>query len=276
MASDGAENDRLIPCARAKFDFEAKSGVELGFCAGVSLRLLRRIDDNWLEGELDGKVGIFPAAYVDIELSVPSKTRENALAKSGRPYAIGLFDFSGDCEGDLPFAKGELIELVGSVPGSGWMRGKTGRGEGIFPSSFVEILKLPVLPDASPPSSPTYELLGAGTFSRRSPEYALPGEIPVRGGSCLDALVDATERQRERAERGGRKEVLVNGFSDEGEVREERKGTRPVPTPRRSKASLLGQDGGLVGESTSSPATPLGPSPPRQVGLCSEEHCSYM
>ena len=267
MARDGAENDRLIPCARAKFDFEAKSGVELGFCAGVSLRLLRRIDDNWLEGELDGKVGIFPAAYVDIELSVPSKTRENALAKSGRPYAIGLFDFRGDCEGDLPFIKGELIELVGSVAGSGWMRGKTGRGEGIFPSSFVEILKLPALPDVpdvSPPSSPTYELLGPGTSSRRSPEYALPGEIPVRGASCLDALVDAAER---REEKGGRRGVLVNGLSDGEEFREERERTRPVPTPRRSKASL-GRE--LVGEerqSTSSPASPLGPSPPRQVGL---------
>ena len=270
MAKNGAGNDRLVPCARAKFDFEAKSGVELGFSAGVSLRLFRRIDDNWLEGELDGRVGIFPAAYVDIELSVPSKTRENALAKSGRPYAIGLFDFSGDCEGDLPFAKGELIELVGSVAGSGWMKGKTGRGEGIFPSSFVEILKLPVSSGVSPPTTPVYELPGAGASSRRSPEYALPGEIPVRGGSCLDAILDATELRRDR---GGRREILVNGFSDEGEITEG-DGTQPVATPRRRKASLSGQEGGMVGgerESPLSPASPLGPSPPRQVGLYSEE-----
>ena len=247
----------LIPCARAKFEFQAKSDVELSFSAGVSVRLLRRIDDNWLEGELEGKVGIFPAAYVDIELGMPSKTRENQLAKSGRPYAIGLYEFRGDCEGDLSFAKGELIELLGPA-GSGWMRGKTGRGDGIFPASFVEILKLPGSSErCSAASSSVYPATGEATPSRQSPEYALPLPMsPKEPGNTPDQEEDM---------------VFENGFPEEGEAEEEGEGegeTQPVPTPyRKSKASGV-QDEGWEREipSQTVPVRPLQPevSPPLQ------------
>ena len=182
MEGGGNNGDtRLIPCARARYAFEGQSTVELSFSAGVSILLLRRIDKNWLEGELEGKVGIFPANHVDIELSSPSLTHENELARSGKPYAIGLFDFAGECDEDLPFAKGELIEILGSV-GSGWMIGKTNRSEGIFPASFVEILKLPDTPDGplSPPSSPVYVTPDGLVPASRSPEYALPDRIVAR------------------------------------------------------------------------------------------------
>lgn len=274
---------RLIPCARAKFDFEAKSDVELSFSAGMSIRLLRRIDDNWLEGELEGKVGIFPAAYIDIELSIPSKSQENELAQSGRPYAIGLFEFSGDCKGDLSFAKGELIELVGPA-GSGWMRGKTRGREGIFPASFVDILKLPttsesdsscpatpVLPGSSDRRSPEYAL--PGSSYRRSPEYALPGELPVRGAGVATSPITADE------ERGG---VFENGFSDDEEEEEEEE-MAPVPTPRRRTRRRASKSGassstGEEGERETLSQTPLvssphletdaSPPPTRQVTPC--------
>ena len=61
--------------------------------------------------------------------------RENALAKSGKPYAIALHSFRGGQPGDLPLIKGELIELTGSI-GSDWLRGKAGDKEGIFPGMY--------------------------------------------------------------------------------------------------------------------------------------------
>lgn len=249
---DGAADAHPIPCARAKFDFEAKSEVELGFSAGVSLRLLRRIDDNWLEGELEGKVGIFPATYVDIELSMPSKARENELAKSGRPYAIGLFEFTGDCGGDLPFAKGELIELLGSV-GSGWMRGKTGKGEGIFPSSFVEILKFPVGPGsgATPrpsPASPVYADPNHPS-SRHSPEYALPGEMHVRGpwadtnGEEVfeNGLSDDGGGEGEGQPRRASKTTVTSSNTEEEGVESERETLEEVCVPTRRPPSPPGE-----------------------------------
>ena len=129
-----------MPCARAIFGFSGENEHELSFGVGVSILLLRRIDENWLEGQLDGKIGIFPANHVKIELGNPSLARESILASCGKPYAIALQQFSGECHGDLSFDKGELVELVGTA-GNGWLRGSMHGQVGIFPASFVEIVK---------------------------------------------------------------------------------------------------------------------------------------
>ncbi|XP_054167064.1 uncharacterized protein LOC128964485 isoform X6 [Oppia nitens] len=52
--------------AKAKFDFIAKTPVEVSFKRGEKLTLLRRVDENWYEG-VNGRqeVGIFPCSYVE-------------------------------------------------------------------------------------------------------------------------------------------------------------------------------------------------------------------
>ena len=59
-------------CARALHAFCGQAEHELDFSAGVDIVLLRRVDENWLEGKLDGKIGIFPANHVKIEAKSPS------------------------------------------------------------------------------------------------------------------------------------------------------------------------------------------------------------
>jgi sorbin and SH3 domain-containing protein 1 len=52
--------------AKAKFDFEAKTPVEISFKKGEKLTLLRRVDQNWYEGvNAKQEVGIFPVSYVE-------------------------------------------------------------------------------------------------------------------------------------------------------------------------------------------------------------------
>ena len=143
-----------MPCARALYAFQGQSEHELNFSAGVSIMLLRRIDENWLEGKLDGKIGIFPANHVNIEVGSPSGkglsgkiesclivsdpyavAHENALASSGKPYAVALHPFQGTQAGDLTFSKGDLIELLGDTS-TGWIKGKLGSVTGIFPGTL--------------------------------------------------------------------------------------------------------------------------------------------
>ncbi|KAJ6222018.1 hypothetical protein RDWZM_000563 [Blomia tropicalis] len=52
--------------AKAKYDFAAKTNVEISFKKGEKLTLLRRVDSNWYEGMNEKQdVGIFPVTYVD-------------------------------------------------------------------------------------------------------------------------------------------------------------------------------------------------------------------
>ena len=86
---------KKLPCARALYSFKGERPDELTFSKGVSLRLLRRVNAEWLEGELDSRIGIFPANYVTIEVGLPSGKADSDLANSGLPYARALHDFPG-------------------------------------------------------------------------------------------------------------------------------------------------------------------------------------
>ncbi|XP_053689650.1 sorbin and SH3 domain-containing protein 1 isoform X2 [Sabethes cyaneus] len=52
--------------ARAKFNFTAQTSVELSLLKGELVTLTRRVDDNWFEGRIGNKKGIFPVSYVEV------------------------------------------------------------------------------------------------------------------------------------------------------------------------------------------------------------------
>jgi len=57
----------------ARFDYEATEAEDLGFVAGDIIRLVEHVGDEWLRGELDGKTGVFPVAFVEIVEHLPSR-----------------------------------------------------------------------------------------------------------------------------------------------------------------------------------------------------------
>lgn len=54
----------------ALYDYEATAPEELSFVENQVIKLLRKrphdVDDGWWEGELDGKVGLFPSLVVEV------------------------------------------------------------------------------------------------------------------------------------------------------------------------------------------------------------------
>ncbi|XP_077297261.1 uncharacterized protein LOC143918987 isoform X3 [Arctopsyche grandis] len=74
--------------ARAKFNFVAQTHLELGLRKGELVTLIRRVDDNWYEGRLGDRKGIFPVSYVEV-LAEPTMNRSELPSSigSGKPVA---------------------------------------------------------------------------------------------------------------------------------------------------------------------------------------------
>ena len=55
----------LLKYVEAKFDFDPQEGDELGFKRRDRIKVLEQSNNNWWKGELNGRVGLFPATYVE-------------------------------------------------------------------------------------------------------------------------------------------------------------------------------------------------------------------
>ncbi|XP_026570370.1 sorbin and SH3 domain-containing protein 1 isoform X5 [Pseudonaja textilis] len=136
--------------ARVKFDFKAQTLKELPLQKGDIVYIYKQVDQNWYEGEHHGRVGIFPLSYIELlnptEKIQTKKTSPLQILEYGN--AIAKFSFSGDTAVEMSFRKGERITLIRQVD-ENWYEGKIlgTRRQGIFPGSYVDILKQPVLKD---------------------------------------------------------------------------------------------------------------------------------
>nr|XP_028600780.1 sorbin and SH3 domain-containing protein 2 isoform X43 [Podarcis muralis] len=137
------ERERLP--ARAIYDFKAQTPKELSFKKGDTVYILRKVDQNWYEGEHYGRVGIFPISYIE-KLLPPEKAQPARppppahIAEIGE--AVAKYNFNADTNVELSLRKGDRVILLRRVD-QNWYEGKlpgTNR-QGIFPVSYVEIIK---------------------------------------------------------------------------------------------------------------------------------------
>uniref|UniRef100_A0A8C3KH17 Sorbin and SH3 domain containing 1 n=1 Tax=Calidris pygmaea TaxID=425635 RepID=A0A8C3KH17_9CHAR len=199
--------------ARAKFDFKAQTLKELPLQKGDIVYIYKQIDQNWYEGEHHGRVGIFPRSYIELlppaEKAQPKKPSPLQVLEYGD--AIAKFNFNGDTQVEMSFRKGERITLIRRVD-ENWYEGRisgTSR-QGIFPVTYVEVLKRPVVKNAidypDPPMSlspnrsmtaspqPSHHSLRAGpdlTESEKSyvqPQAQQQGASPDRSQTPRDIV----------------------------------------------------------------------------------------
>ncbi|NXN80638.1 SRBS1 protein, partial [Bombycilla garrulus] len=179
--------------ARAKFDFKAQTLKELPLQKGDIVYIYKQIDQNWLEGEHHGRVGIFPRSYVELlppaEKAQPKKPLPLQVLEYGD--AIAKFNFNGDTQVEMSFRKGERITLIRRVD-ENWYEGRipgTSR-QGIFPVTYVEVLKRPVVKNAIDYPDPPVSLSPSRsvTASPQQPQAQQQGTSPERSQTPRDIV----------------------------------------------------------------------------------------
>ncbi|XP_042727232.1 sorbin and SH3 domain-containing protein 2 isoform X14 [Lagopus leucura] len=204
----GATDKEKLP-ARAVYDFKAQTSKELSFKKGDTVYILRKIDQNWYEGEHHGRVGIFPISYVE-KLSPPEKAqpaRPPPPAQIGEiGEAIAKYNFSADTNVELSLRKGDRVILLKRVD-QNWYEGKipgTNR-QGIFPVSYVEVIKKNASKSADdypdPPIPQSYSSDRIHNLSSTKPQRpVLAHENIHSGGEPFQALYNYTPRNEDELE----------------------------------------------------------------------------
>ncbi|XP_064508729.1 sorbin and SH3 domain-containing protein 2 isoform X2 [Pseudopipra pipra] len=204
----GTTDKEKLP-ARAVYDFKAQTSKELSFKKGDTVYILRKIDQNWYEGEHHGRVGIFPISYVE-KLSPPEKAqpaRPPPPAQIGEiGEAVAKYNFSADTNVELSLKKGDRVILLKRVD-QNWYEGKipgTNR-QGIFPVSYVEVIKknasksVDDYPD--PPIPQSYSSDRIHHLSSAKPQRpVLSHENIHSGGEPFQALYNYTPRNEDELE----------------------------------------------------------------------------
>lgn len=203
----GTPEKEKLP-AKAVYDFKAQTSKELSFKKGDTVYILRKIDQNWYEGEHHGRVGIFPISYVE-KLTPPEKAQPARPPPPVQPGEIGeaiaKYNFNADTNVELSLRKGDRIILLKRVD-QNWYEGKipgTNR-QGIFPVSYVEVVKRNTkgsedYPD--PPLPHSYSSDRIYSLSSNKPQRpAFSHENIQGGGEPFQALYNYTPRNEDELE----------------------------------------------------------------------------
>nr|XP_004651866.2 E3 ubiquitin-protein ligase SH3RF3 isoform X1 [Jaculus jaculus] len=98
------------PQGKALYDFEMKDRDQdkdcLTFTKDEVLTVIRRVDDNWAEGMLGDKIGIFPLLYVELNDSAKQ------LIEMDKPCPIAATAYS--CDAPLPSDSSAAANVVSS------------------------------------------------------------------------------------------------------------------------------------------------------------------
>uniref|UniRef100_A0A0P6J2M2 Sorbin and SH3 domain-containing protein 2 isoform 2 n=1 Tax=Heterocephalus glaber TaxID=10181 RepID=A0A0P6J2M2_HETGA len=203
----GTPEKEKLP-AKAVYDFKAQTSKELSFKKGDTVYILRKIDQNWYEGEHYGRVGIFPISYVE-KLTPPEKAQPARPPPPAQPGEIGeaiaKYNFNADTNVELSLRKGDKIILLKRVD-QNWYEGKipgTNR-QGIFPVSYVEVVKKNTKGAEDYPEPPiphSYSSDRIHSLSSNKPQHPVSTHENIQGGGePFQALYNYTPRNEDELE----------------------------------------------------------------------------
>ncbi|XP_075056387.1 E3 ubiquitin-protein ligase SH3RF3 isoform X3 [Mixophyes fleayi] len=146
------------PQGKALYDFEIKDKDQdkdcLTFTKDEILTVIRRVDDNWAEGMLGDKIGIFPILYVEDSSTFGTAAAAGAASpktgtligeKGTSPKVqlplniyLALYAYKPQKNDELELRKGEMYRVTEKCQ-DGWFKGTSLRtgASGVFPGNYV-------------------------------------------------------------------------------------------------------------------------------------------
>uniref|UniRef100_A0A8C8JPX3 Intersectin 1 (SH3 domain protein) n=1 Tax=Oncorhynchus tshawytscha TaxID=74940 RepID=A0A8C8JPX3_ONCTS len=112
--------------------YTATGAEQLTLAPGQLILIRKKNPGGWWEGELQARgkkrqIGWFPANYV--KLLSPSTTV---------CQVIGMYDYMAQNDDELPFGKGQIINVL-SREDPDWWKGELNGSVGLFPSNYVKL-----------------------------------------------------------------------------------------------------------------------------------------
>ncbi|KAG8040507.1 hypothetical protein G9C98_002503 [Cotesia typhae] len=138
----------LKPYAITLYPFNAQFLNELNFEAGEVVHLIRHIDSEWAEGEIDNQKGIFPTTYVNIIVncyaSDVNQTESNEAEQSKDYERLNAGDlvrvqhtFNAQMNGDLSVAEGDVLTVI-EMANDDWVSVENKLGDvGLCPRGYL-------------------------------------------------------------------------------------------------------------------------------------------
>ncbi|XP_049325973.1 intersectin-1 isoform X5 [Astyanax mexicanus] len=129
--------------------YTATGAEQLTLAPGQLILIRKKNPGGWWEGELQARgkkrqIGWFPANYVKLLSPSTSKTTptEPTPPKLPTPNAvcqvIGMYDYAAQNDDELPFGKGQIINVL-SREDPDWWKGELNGSVGLFPSNYVKL-----------------------------------------------------------------------------------------------------------------------------------------
>ncbi|KAM5181861.1 SH3 domain-containing protein 21 [Mantella aurantiaca] len=132
----------------ALIDFQGQFEDELNLKAGDVIKNVKKTaEEGWLEGENNGKRGLFPQVFAKEIPSIflnengqrfPRSVRKpNASVQKKQRWCRAEYSYNPGKPDELELVAGEVLEVLEEIE-DGWWLGKKGDQVGAFPSNFVQ------------------------------------------------------------------------------------------------------------------------------------------
>ncbi|WAR03204.1 DNMBP-like protein [Mya arenaria] len=128
----------VTPYARTLYPFNGEMQGELSFEANDIVTLIQHVDESWIEGEIDGKIGLCPANYVEIIVDCPYAF-DNEQSEKDQMVSVVECD-TNFSNGSVNQTKGETVNQDATAKFSGHISSIASESKNAGEESYALVL----------------------------------------------------------------------------------------------------------------------------------------